>query len=78
MNTENVQTNVGASQEAVVVAKNNEATFAEKAKKVAEKAKKVAEKVAFGTIATACTVSAVACATYRIVKLVRLIRGDEK
>lgn len=69
MNTENVQ-NVGASQEAVVVAQN-EISFA-------EKAKKVAEKVAFGTIATACTVSAVACATYRIVKLVRLIKGDEK
>ena len=70
MNTE-VQNTVGASQEAVVAQGTNETTFA-------EKAKKVAEKVAFGTIATACTVSAVACATYRIVKLVRLIKGDEK
>ena len=68
MNTD-VQNNVGAPQEAVVA--QNEISFA-------EKAKKVAEKVAFGTIATACTLSAVACATYRIVKLVRLIKGDEK
>ena len=70
MNTE-VQTNVGAAQEAVVAQNNETISFA-------KKAKKVAEKVAFGTIATACTVSAVACATYRIVKLVRLIKGDEK
>ena len=70
MNTE-VQNNVGASQEAVVATDNNKTSFV-------EKAKKVAEKVAFGTIATACAVSSVACATYRVVKLVRLLRGDEK
>ena len=69
MNAE-VQTNVGAASEAAVVAQAK-ISFADKAKAVAEKA-------AFGTIAVACTVSAVACATYRIVKLVRLIKGDEK
>ena len=71
MNTE-VQPNVGAASEAAVAAQNtNEISFA-------EKAKKVATKVAFGTIATAVTVSTVACATYRVIKLIRLIRGDEK
>ena len=70
MSTE-VQNNVGAPQEAVVAAENNKTSFV-------EKAKDVATKVAFGTIATACAVSSVACATYRIVKLVRLIKGDEK
>ena len=71
MNTQDIQ-NVGAASEAaVVVAKNNEATFAEKATVIATKA-------VFGTITVACTVSAVACATYRVVRLVRLIRGDEK
>lgn len=71
MNTENVQDNVGASQEAVVAQNNETISFA-------AKAKKVAEKVAFGTIAAACTVSAVACATYRVVKLVRFLKGDDK
>lgn len=71
MSTENVQ-NIGASQEAVVAQDNtNELSFT-------EKAKDVATKVVFGTIATAATVSAVACATYRVVKLIRFIRGDEK
>lgn len=72
MNAE-VQNSVGAASEAAVVAQNNTND-----RSFAEKAKKVAEKVAFGTIATACTVSAVACATYRVIRLIRLIKGDEK
>jgi hypothetical protein len=78
MNT-NVQNNAGAASEAAVVAQNtNKTTFAEKAKVVALAAKDMAGSVAFGTIATACAVSSVVCATYRVVKLVRLLRGDEK